>query len=268
MLMFEYAPGDSLLHKLDVRTKTLGFLLVIVLVFLFDSPLYNLALSVLTMGISIYVGLTWKEIAAKLKPLAVIFVTIILLTGVSYPPGHWVTPLAQRVICLIGGSVYLTAGGVLYGLTLLFRILAMVLMSSVLIYCTPLDDFLQFLQKLHMPYQLAFVLTTAIRFVPTLTAKTEAILDAQRARGSPIGTGGLVQRIRTYVPVMVPMMVEALRMSETLAVAMLNRGYGARPRATPLRELRLGLGDYLFGALFLALIFAGVYLRARGFGQL
>lgn len=63
-------------------------------------------------------------------------------------------------------------------------------------------------------------------------------------------------------------MVEALRMSETLAVAMLNRGYGARPRTPPPRELKLGLGDYLFGALFLALIFAGVYLRARGFGQL
>ena len=67
---------------------------------------------------------------------------------------------------------------------------------------------------------------------------------------------------------MVPMMVEALRMSETLAVAMLNRGFGARPRATPLRELKLGRGDYLFGALFLTLIFAGVYLGARGFGQL
>jgi energy-coupling factor transport system permease protein len=236
--------------------------------FLFTSPLYNLTLAILTLGLSVYVGLTFGKIADKLKPLIVIFVAIILLTSVSYSPEHFVTPMAQHVIWPIGGGLALTAGGLLYGLTLLSRILVMVLMSSVLIYCTPLDDFLQLLQKLRMPYQLAFVVTTAIRFVPTMTAKTENILEAQRARGSPIGSGGFVGRIRTYVPVMVPMMVEALRLSETLAVAMLNRGYGARAKTTPLRELRLEGRDYVFCGLFLVLIVAAICLRARGLGQL
>jgi energy-coupling factor transport system permease protein len=137
-----------------------------------------------------------------------------------------------------------------------------------LIYCTPLDDFLQVLQKLHMPYQLAFVLTTAIRFVPTMEHKTENILEAQRARGSQVGSGNFITRIRTYIPVMVPMMVEAVRMSETLAVAMLNRGYGARPRATPLKELKMEPRDYTLSILFLVLILAGIILKYLGLGQL
>jgi energy-coupling factor transport system permease protein len=266
--MFEYSPGSSWLHQLDVRTKALGFALVTWLVFLFNAPLFNLALAGVALGVALSAGLTLQKVAGKLKPLAVIFAAIVLLTGVSYAPGHWETSLGQWVLWSPSSSLYLTMGGLLYGLTLLFRIVVMVLMSSVLVYCTPLDDFLQLLQKLRLPYQLAFVVTTAIRFVPTLTAKTEAILDAQRARGAPIGSGGFIHRIRTYVPVMVPMLVEALRMSETLAVAMLNRGYGARPKATPLKELHMGGGDYVGCALFLLAAAVSVYLRLRGVGQL
>jgi len=266
--MFEYRPGSSLLHKLDVRTKALGFALVTLLVFLFNAPLYNLALTVLSLGIAVHVGLSFKKLAARLQPLAAVFVAIVLLAGIGYPPGHWATPVAQRVVWSFGGALFLTTGGLLLGLTLLFRIVVMVLMSSVLIHSTPLDDFLQLLQKLRLPYQLAFVVTTAIRFVPTMTAKTEAILDAQRARGSPVGSGGFVRRIRTYVPVMVPMLVEAVRMSETLAVAMLNRGYGARPGTTPLKELKMRWEDYAGCGLCLLLMMVSVYLRARGVGQL
>jgi energy-coupling factor transport system permease protein len=266
--MFEYYPGTSFFHRLDVRTKALGFLMVTVLAFLFNSPVYNLVLTLVALLVSLYVGLTFKKIAQKLQPLIVIFLAIILLTGVSYPPQHFATPLAQRVLLPISNSFSLTVGGLLYGLTFLLRILVMVLVSSAMIYCTPLDDFLQFLQKLRMPYQLAFVLTTAIRFIPTMENKTASIFDAQRARGSQIGSGNFFNRIRTYVPVMVPMMVEAVRMSETLAVAMLNRGYGARPKATPLKELKMEFRDYLFGILFLALILAGIYLKLQGFGQL
>ena len=64
------------------------------------------------------------------------------------------------------------------------------------------------------------------------------------------------------------MLVEALRMSETLAVAMLNRGYGARPRTTPLKELRMEWGDYAGCGLCLLAMGVSIYLRLRGAGQL
>jgi len=266
--MFEYLPGNSLLHRLDVRTKALGFLVVTVLVFLFTNPLYNLVLALFCLGIVLYAGLPLAKVADMIKPLFPIFITIIVITGFSYPPDGFETPIAQHTLLRLSRYLTLTSGGLLYGLTFLFRILVMVLSSSAFTYTTPLEDLLQFLQKLHMPYQMAFVLTTAVRFVPTMQRKTANILDAQRARGARLGAGGVFSRIRTYVPVLVPMMVEAMRMSESLAIAMLNRGYGARARATPLKELRMDARDYILCALCLVILVSAVLLSRQGFGRL
>jgi energy-coupling factor transport system permease protein len=266
--MFEYMPGSSLLHRLDVRTKTLGFMVLTLLSFIYKSPLVNLCLATLSVALALYSGISMRKVIDKLKPLIAIFVFIILMTGFSYSPEWFETTAAQQVLISISGFMYLTVGGLLFGLSLLLRIIIMVVTSSVLTYSTTLDDFLQLLQKMAMPYQMAFVLTTAIRFVPTMERKTKAIIDAQKARGAHIGEGRFFQRIRTFVPIVIPMIVVALRMSENLAVGMLNRGYGAHTRITPLRELQLRRLDYLLMGLFLGIIIFGITLRWFGFGSL
>ncbi|RPJ43209.1 MAG: energy-coupling factor transporter transmembrane protein EcfT [Chloroflexi bacterium] len=266
--MFEYFPGSSLFHRLDVRTKAVGFLALTLLSFLFTSPLINLLLALLCLALALSVGISFARIQAKLKPLIGILFTVVLMAGFSYPPARFESPAARHLFFSLFGTFHLTTGGLLFGLTLMLRILIMVLASSALIYCTPLNDFLQLLQKMAMPYQLAFVFTTAIRFIPTMEQKTENILDAQRARGAQIGSGKIFERIQTYVPIMIPMMVVALRISDQLAVGMLNRGYGARVRATPLKEIRLASIDYLLIVLFLLIIVAGVWLNRQGFGRL
>jgi energy-coupling factor transport system permease protein len=266
--MFEYSPGNTLLHRLDVRTKTTGFMALMILAFIFKSPVINLGLAVLAICLAFYSGITPRVIIAKLKPLIVIFIFVIIMTSISYPANWFETPEAQRVIFPIFNFMYLTVGGLLYGLTLLFRIIMMIVISSVLIACTPLNDFFQLLQKMAMPYQLAFVLTTAIRFIPTMEKKTRAILDAQNARGAQIGSGKLWQQIQAYVAVMIPMLTVAVRMSDNLAVGMLNRGYGSRTRVTLLREIKLEPLDYVLIGIFLIVIVLGVYLSWAGIGRL
>lgn len=266
--MFEYFPGNSLLHRLDVRTKIIGFIAMMVLTFLFKSPLINLGLAVLAVWLAFIGGMNAEMIARKLKPVAILFIFVLLMTSVSYSPGWFETLQARRVIFSFFNSMYLTVGGILYGLTLLFRILVMIVTSSVLISCTPINDFFQLLQKMAMPYQLAFVLTTAIRFIPTMERKAQAILDAQNARGSQFGNGNFARRIRSYVPVMVPLMTEAVRMSENLAAGMLNRGYGIRARMTPLSEIKLKTLDFFLIGMLLAVITLGIYLSWVGVGRL
>lgn len=266
--MFEYVPGDSLLHRLDVRTKTTGFLTLTLLCFLFERPLYNFILVLICVGLALYSGLSLRRLWAKLKPLTPIFVLIVLMSGISYSPDWFDSAEAQVTLFSMFGFIHLTVGGLLFGLSLLLRIMVMVVATSVLIFTTPLDDFLQFMQKLKMPYQLAFVLTTAIRFVPTMERKTNAIIEAQKARGANIGNGRFFQRIRTYIPVMIPMLIVSVRMSENLAIGMLNRGYGANTKVTPLREIKMKRVDYFLIGLFLAIIFLSIFLSCQGFGKL
>jgi energy-coupling factor transport system permease protein len=266
--MFEYFPGDSCLHKLDVRTKVVGFISLTLLTFLYPSPVINLVLVLFSFALALASGLSFGSIYRKLKPLMLIFVLIILFAAISTSADRFETDLAQHVFFSISSTLQFTSGGFLYGITLLLRIVVMVVASSVLIFSTPLNDFLQLLEKMCVPYQLAFVLTTAIRFVPTLEQRADAILAAQKARGANIGRGKFFQRIQTYVPVMIPMISVAIRMSDQLAVGMLNRGYGGRLRPTELHEWKLTFLDIFLMLFFITGVVAGVYFRFMGYGAL
>ena len=266
--MFEYIPGDSFLHKLDVRTKVFVFLILTSFSFIFKSPVAASLIALISILLAASGGLSISKIIEKLKPLAIIFIFMLFMTGFSYSPDYFVKPESQQILFTIWNSIPFTVGGFLLGITLLLRMIIMVITSTLLIYTTPLNDFLQLMEKISMPYQLAFVLTTAIRFIPTLEQKSEKILHAQKARGSQIGNGKFFTRIRSYIPIMIPLITEAMRMSENLAIGMLNRGYGANEQTTSMYEIQMNKIDYLviFGSGILTVW--GIYLWLRGFGTL
>lgn len=269
-MFLEYYPGRSLVHRLDVRTKMVAFVVLMVILFLFRDPLYNLGVVLAVAGIAALARLPFRRLWGVLGPLLPIFVIIMVITGYTYPASSFSSEAARRVLFYSwpGGHLPVSAGGVLYGLTLMLRILIMVVSSSILTLTTPLDDFLQLLRKLHFPYELSFVITTGIRFVPTMEKKASMVLEAQKSRGALIETGGIIQRIKAYVPVMVPMIVDSIRMSENLACAMLNRGYGATPNWTTLRRLSMSGRDAIVLVASVALATAAILATGHGYGAL
>ncbi|MGE5585671.1 MAG: energy-coupling factor transporter transmembrane component T family protein [Bacillota bacterium] len=269
-MFLEYIPGQSIIHRLDVRTKVVAFICLMVVLFLFRSPAYNAAIVLVVAGIAAAARLPARRLWGVLGPLVPVFAIIMVITGYTYPASMFTTETARRVIFYSwpGRHLPVSAGGILYGLTLLLRILTMVVASSVLTLTTPLDDFLQLLRAMRVPYEMSFIITTGIRFVPTMEKKAAMVLDAQRARGAMVETGGMIQRIKAYVPVMVPMIVDSIRMSENLACAMLNRGYGATRNWTTLRKMVMRPRDYLVLAACVALTVAAVAAARRGYGAL
>jgi len=115
-----------------------------------------------------------------------------------------------------------------------------------------------------VPHFIVFIVMTALRFIPTMQHRAEQVLDAQRARGSRIDRGGLVSRVRAYIPIMVPLLTSGIRMSDDLAAAMINRGYGATKRPTALLILHAVPRDYVAVALAAAVLAALVVLRFQG----
>jgi energy-coupling factor transport system permease protein len=110
------------------------------------------------------------------------------------------------------------------------------------------------LEKLHIPVE-AFVMmmTLALRFVPTLMEETDRIMSAQKSRGANLETGNLLQRIKAFVPVLVPLFVSAFRRAAELAYAMESRCYTGQGKRTSLKQLRLRPWDFgwLAGAILL-----------------
>lgn len=269
-MFIEYIPGRSAVHRLDVRTKMVAFLSVMIMVFLFQDPLYNAIIALLIFGIAGSARLPFRRLWMVLAPLIPVFVIIMIIAGYTRPTGSFSTEFARRVLFYSwpGRHLPVSMGGLLYGLTMLLRVLVLVVSSSILTLTTPLDDFLQLLRWFHLPYEMSFIITTGIRFIPTMEHKADMVLDAQRARGASVEAGGMIQRIRAYIPVMIPLVVDSIRMSENLACAMLNRGYGATRNWTTLRKLRLRPLDYLAILAFIAIAAAGILAIRHGFGGL
>ena len=260
-MFIEYLPRQTFIHSLDVRTKMIGFTGVVILVFLFNNPLYNLAMAVLVGMMAVSSGMDARKVSNILLPLLPIFFLMMLFAGFT-PPSRFLLHMNQQTLCYLLPNRHLevTVGGVLQGCTFVIRLLIMVVASSLVSLTTPIDDFIQLLNKLKLPGELSFAVTTALRFVPTMDKKRMSIIDAQKARGAG-DEKGLTGHVRSSIPIMVPMIVNSIKMANNLALAMLNRGYGYSRQMTPLRQISFTRRDYAVCALAVLLTAVGVYLR-------
>lgn len=267
---FEYQPGHSLLHRLDVRVKLLAFVVAIVLTFLFRDWVPNLLLAVLSALLLLSAGVGFRALLRLITPLTLIVVLIVGFAAFGFDPASASLEQNRRVLFAVlpDGGMPLTLGGLLYGLSLGLRILTMVILTTLLLVCTPIDHFVAAMRQARVPHPIVFIVMTALRFIPTMQHRSEQVLDAQRARGAQIDRGGMVGRIRAHIPIMVPLITSGIRMSDDLAAAMINRGYGATRRPTALLLLRASARDWIVGAATLALLGFVLYLRAQGWWDL
>lgn len=261
-MFIEYLPGKTFIHSLDIRTKIIGFIVIMLLTFIFNNPLYNAILLVFVCIMAFSTGMPLRKIYKLLVPLIPIYIFILLFTGFT-PAERFVLPENQKVIFYLipDWQLGVTVGGLLQGFSFIFRLLIMVIASSLMTLTTPIDDFIQLFNKLKVPFEFSFAITTALRFIPTMNRKRELIIDAQRARGANLAEKSLFGYIKTSVPIMVPLMVNAIRMANNLSMAMLNRGYGFSKHRTMLKQSSFRPRDYFTCCLIIPVAALGVYLR-------
>ena len=238
-----YVAADSPLHHLDPRVKMGAALGLMALPFAVHTLLGSLLLAALLAATA---WLARAPVLPLLRTVRTIF-WLALLMFVFY---FFTTP-GQPLVTWMGISI--TAEGLAMGATQVYRICLLVIVASLLTYTTSpaqlahgLEALLGPLEQARFPVRdIALVLTIALRFVPTFFAEIEMISKAQQARGADFYSGGPLRRLRSLVPVFVPIFVSALRRAEDLATAMDARGFRSAPRRTRLYRLSLGWNDLL-----------------------
>jgi len=148
-----------------------------------------------------------------------------------------------------------------YAFSMSLRFLVLVESFSVFFLTTSPDHLSLALEKSRVPYEFTFAFTTAVRFVPVLAEEAQTIMDAQKARGLELEKGNFMKRIRNYIPILIPLIVSAIRRSLELAEAMESRGWGASKKRTNLYVLKMKGGDWILIAISITLLVAAVYVR-------
>ncbi len=146
-------------------------------------------------------------------------------------------------------------------LAMTMRFVVLVESFSVFFLTTSPDHLGLALEQTRVPYEFAFAFTTAVRFVPVLAEEAQTIMDAQKARGLELEKGGLLKRIRNYVPVLIPLIVSAIRRSLELAEAMESRAWGATKKRTNLYLLKLHKGDFILLAITVVVLVVSLYIH-------
>ena len=257
----QYFPGNSLVHRLDPRTKLIAVVLYIVALFMAKYFVtYAIMFGVLALSIAIsHVPL--KSILRGLKPVLFIAIFTAVL-NLFYTTGTHV---------LIHFWIFtITLEGVFQAFFMVIRIMMLISGTFLLTYTTSpilltdgLESLLNPLKKIKVPvYELAMMMSIALRFIPTLIEETDKIMSAQRARGADFESGNLIQRAKALIPLLVPLFISAFRRADELAVAMECRCYHGGEGRTRLRQLRYQGIDYAAIVFFLA-VTAAVFVLAR-----
>lgn len=247
----QYFPAKSLLHRADPRLKLVLVVLSIVLIFMAHN-FFSLGLVLLF----IFSGVLLSRIPLgmylrALKPV-LFLIALTAFLNLFYGTGD---PLWQW------GWLRITRAGVLNSVFVSLRIVLLIFASSALTFTTSptqltdaIERLLKPLSKLHVPvHEFAMMMTIALRFVPTLLEETDKIMSAQKARGADMESGGLVQRVKALVPVLIPLFVSAFRRAFDLATAMESRCYHGGEGRTKMKILKFGGQDWLLvgAAIFL-----------------
>jgi len=256
----QYFPGNSVVHRLDPRTKLLALIVYIVALFSAANWLsYGIMFAFLASCIAIS-QIPVKSIVRGMKPL----VMILVFTGVLnlfFTAGETVLVQFWRIT--------ITLEGVARAVFMVVRILMLISATFLLTYTTSpisltdgLESLLSPLKKIRVPvHELSMMMCIALRFIPTLIEETDKIISAQKARGADFENGKLMDRVRALIPILVPLFISAFRRADELATAMECRCYQGGEGRTKMKLLRFRRFDYV-AFLVLAILLAMVLLMA------
>lgn len=249
----QYVKGDSILHRLDPRTKIFGMLAIMVALFFVNNWIGLVYAAIVVFAVLFASQVPLKFYIRGVKPLR----WILLLTAaiqIFLTPGE---------IIWQWGILHITAEGVRLAIFMCVRLVLLVMTTSVLtLTTTPIvltdavENLLSPFKRIGVPaHELAMMMTIALRFIPLLADETEKIMAAQKARGAAFDEGGLMDRARALLPILVPLFLSAINRASELAMAMEARCYHGGEGRTRLHELHYENRDRVAGIL-VALILA------------
>ena len=258
----QFFPGNSVVHKLDPRTKLVMLIVYIVALFIANSWIaYGILFAFLALSIGVS-RIPVKSIVRGMKPLVI----ILIFTGIL---NVFFTDGEKLLVSFWGLHIYWE--GIARAVMMTARILMLISGTFLLTYTTSpialtdgIESLLNPLKVIKVPvHELAMMMCIALRFIPTLIEETDKIMSAQKARGADFESGKLLDRVKALIPILVPLFISAFRRADELATAMECRCYQGGEGRTKMKLLRYmrrdflcyGIGVLLLGGMIVLSVF-------------
>ncbi|MCU0520416.1 MAG: energy-coupling factor transporter transmembrane protein EcfT [Anaerolineae bacterium] len=241
-------------HRLDARTKLIVFLGVFVGALMFKNPIWQLPTAALVL-LQVAVSRSWRNLYRIRFVLLVMSVSSIILWNFfssGTTPLFWIFEVESMF----------------YAINRTMTILMIVSMGVVLISTTRNEELIMGMIRMGLPYRVGFAVSTSLRLVPTVASSLMTISQAQRSRGLDLETGNIVDRLKKFLPLLVPVFISSIRNTNIFGMALESRGFGARPDRTYYLQMRMRATDWVLLALLLLYVAASIWLNIAGYGRI
>jgi len=243
---FKFRRVYSPIHQLDPRVKFFYVLVMFVIAIMFNQLLPLILLFFIQLPF-VFVAGVQREWVRSLRG-ALFFAIMIFLFNFVFQYFWTEYPLPPSPSLLE------------YSIAMTLRFIVLIESFSMFFLTTSPDHLGLALEQSHVPYEFCFAFTTAVRFVPVLAEEAQTIMDAQKARGLELERGNFIKKVKNYIPILIPLIVSAIRRSLELAEAMESRAWGATEKRTNLYVLRVKRGDYLLALISVLILIFAVYV--------
>lgn len=256
LILGRYIPGDSLIHRLDPRSKLLAMIVYITIIFWANNLVTNVIMLIFTLVIVFLSKIKFSFFLNGVKPMIGIILFTTLFQMFFNQSGNVLTQF---------WIIKITDFGLSQALLIFMRFVLIIFFSTLLtLTTTPLslsdavESLLKPLEPLKVPaHEIGLMLSLSLRFVPTLMDDTTRIMNAQKARGVDFGEGNLLQKVKSIIPILIPLFASSFKRADALAIAMESRGYRGGDGRSKFRILQWKLIDTI---AILLVIILGVVL--------
>lgn len=261
----QYYPTKSLIHSLDCRTKLLGVLIYVTLLFLVNNFIGYLIAFLFLAFVVVKSNVPIKLMLKGLKSIMFIIIFSLIL-NIFFTDGD--------TIIFEYKFIKITLEGILISIKMIVRLVLLIVSSAVLTLTTsPLEltDGIELglkpLKKIRVPaHEIAMMITISLRFIPTLIEELDKIIKAQKSRGADFETGGIVKRAQNLIPILVPLLLSSFRRADDLATAMEARCYRGDYNRTKMKQMEFSHIDYkgfIFIGVFSVLMIGSIFLYKK-----
>jgi len=236
MILGRYIPGNSIIHRLDPRSKLVAMILLIIIAFWANNPITNLILFIAT---GIFVVLSEVPLSFFIKGLRSMFFLIAFTTLFQ------LFFISGGQVLFEMGFIKITSYGIEQAGIIFCRFVLIIFFSTLLTLttmplslATAVESLLGPLKRFKAPvHEIGLMLSMSLRFVPTLMDDTIRIMNAQKARGVDFGEGNVIQKVKAMIPILIPLFATSLKRADSLATAMEARGYQGGNGRSQYRQL-------------------------------
>ena len=249
-----YIEKDTVIHRLDGRTKIFLFLFSFIALVLFEDPLYILPIGLLIL-LETTLAHAWINIWRIRYLLFLLTITgVIMWNFFANGETHlfWFVEMESLQ----------------YSIARTMLILLMIISGMNLLSTTRNEELVLAMIKLGLPYRVGFAISTSLRMVPMISASIYTISQAQRSRGLDLESGNIIERIRKFIPLLIPVFISTIRNTNVFGMALESKGFGARKDRTFYLQMNMHMMDYIVLATTGLFVAFCLYINFLGYGDI